>query len=124
MRKYLRISDNCRIFASEKETNNKLNPKTRKGTEIMKTIEINFDGLKNLNIANIEESNTETFVIQYFFNDCPNYFTKEIEAEDLEEAIRYAKAFIWGENAKVQGKRKAGNYIDRAFIDDKVALNF
>ena len=25
----------CRIFASEKETNNKLNPKTRKGTEIM-----------------------------------------------------------------------------------------
>ena len=27
----------CRIFASEKETNNKLNPKTRKGKEIMKT---------------------------------------------------------------------------------------
>ena len=26
----------CRIFASEKETNNKLNPKTRKGREIMK----------------------------------------------------------------------------------------
>ena len=90
----------------------------------MKTIEINFDGLKNLNIASIEESNTETFVIQYFFNDCPNDFTKKIEAEDLEEAIRYAKAFIWGENAKVHGKRKAGNYIDRAFIGDKVALNF
>ena len=31
------ISEKCRIFASEKETNNKLNPKTRKGTEIMKT---------------------------------------------------------------------------------------
>ena len=33
MRKYLCISNYCRIFASEKE--NKLNPKTRKGTEIM-----------------------------------------------------------------------------------------
>ena len=31
------IYDNCCIFASEKETNNKLNPKTRKGREIMKT---------------------------------------------------------------------------------------
>ena len=37
MHKNLRISENCCIFASEKETNNKLNPKTRKGTEIMKT---------------------------------------------------------------------------------------
>ena len=37
MRKYLHVSNNCRIFASEKETNNKLNPKTRKGREIMKT---------------------------------------------------------------------------------------
>ena len=37
MHKNLCISDNCCIFASEKETNNKLKPKTRKGTEIMKT---------------------------------------------------------------------------------------
>ena len=37
MHKYLHVSNYCRIFASEKETNNKLNPKTRKGTEIMKT---------------------------------------------------------------------------------------
>jgi len=37
MRKYLCISNNFCIFATEKETNNKLNPKTRKGTEIMKT---------------------------------------------------------------------------------------
>lgn len=37
MRKNLCISIYCRIFASEKETKNKLNPKTRKGTEIMKT---------------------------------------------------------------------------------------
>lgn len=35
MRKYLCISNYCRIFASEKETNNKLNPKTRKGNKIM-----------------------------------------------------------------------------------------
>ena len=37
MRKYLCVSEKCRIFASEKETNNKLNPETRKGREIMKT---------------------------------------------------------------------------------------
>lgn len=35
MHKNLCISNYCRIFASEKETNNKLNPKTRKGIEIM-----------------------------------------------------------------------------------------
>ena len=35
MRKYLHVSNYCRIFASEKEINNKLNPKTRKGTESM-----------------------------------------------------------------------------------------
>jgi len=37
MHKNLCISIYCLIFASEKETNNKLNPKTRKGTKIMKT---------------------------------------------------------------------------------------
>ena len=37
MHKNLCISDNCCIFASEKETKNKLNPKTRKGNKIMKT---------------------------------------------------------------------------------------
>ena len=36
------IWNNCRIFASEKETNNKLNPKTRKGIEIM-TAKANFE---------------------------------------------------------------------------------
>jgi len=38
MRKNLCISIYCLIFASEKETNNKLKPKTRKGREIMNTI--------------------------------------------------------------------------------------
>ena len=37
MRKYLCISESCCIFATEKETNNKLKPKSRKGTKIMKT---------------------------------------------------------------------------------------
>ena len=46
MRKYLCISENCRIFASEKETNNKLNPKTRKGTKIMKTTANNTESKK------------------------------------------------------------------------------
>ena len=43
MRKYLCISENCCIFASEKETKNKLNPKTRKSREIMKTSTLNFN---------------------------------------------------------------------------------
>ena len=43
MRKNLCIYNNCRIFASEKETNNKLNPKTRKGREIMKASTLNFN---------------------------------------------------------------------------------
>ena len=46
MHKYLHVSNNCRIFASEKETNNKLNPKTRKGTKIMKTTANNTESKK------------------------------------------------------------------------------
>ena len=51
MRKYLHVSKYCRIFASEKETNNKLNPKTRKGTKIMKFFQVlisnKFDNVLN-----------------------------------------------------------------------------
>ena len=46
MRKNFCISDSCCIFASEKETNNKLNPKTRKGREIMKTTSNNNETKK------------------------------------------------------------------------------
>ena len=46
MRKYLHVSKYCRIFASEKETNNKLNPKTRKGTKSMKTTANNTESKK------------------------------------------------------------------------------
>lgn len=43
MHKNLRILIFRRIFASEKVINNKLNPKSRKGTEIMKTTTLNFN---------------------------------------------------------------------------------
>ena len=46
MHKNLCILIFLRIFASEKETNNKLNPKTRKGTEIMKTTANNTESKK------------------------------------------------------------------------------
>ena len=46
MHKNLCISIYCLIFASEKETNNKLNPKTRKGREIMKTTANNTETKK------------------------------------------------------------------------------
>ena len=46
MRKYLHVSNYCRIFATEKETNNKLNPKTRKGTKSMKTTANNTESKK------------------------------------------------------------------------------
>ena len=46
MHKNLCISIFRRIFASEKETNNKLNPKTRKGTKIMNTTANNTETKK------------------------------------------------------------------------------
>lgn len=46
MHKNLCISIYCCIFASEKETNNKLKPKTRKGNEIMKTTANNTESKK------------------------------------------------------------------------------
>jgi len=90
----------------------------------MKTIEINIEGLKNLNIVDFEIANIETYTIEYFFNGCSNIFTKDIEAEDLMDAVYEAKIWIESENAKVSNKCKAGNYIDRAFIGEKIALTF
>jgi len=46
MHKNLCIWFYCCIFASEKETNNKLNPKTRKGNKIMKTTANNTETKK------------------------------------------------------------------------------
>ena len=57
MHKYLHVLNYCRIFASEKETNNKLNPKTRKGTEIMTTrqrnLEVTTYGIEQVKNGNI-----------------------------------------------------------------------
>ena len=69
MHKNLCISIYCRIFASEKETNNKLNPKTRKGTKIMATFNVNNKSIEvsekeimsiiNKCMKNVMEDNTE-----------------------------------------------------------------
>ncbi len=90
----------------------------------MKTIEINIEGLKSLNIVDFEIANTETYTIQYFFNGCSNMFTKDIEAENVMDAAYEAKKWIESENAKVSNRRKEGNYIDRAFISEEIALTF
>ena len=90
----------------------------------MNTIEINIKGLKSLNIVDFEIANTETYTIQYFFNGCSNMFTKDIEAENVMDAAYEAKKWIESENAKVSNRRKEGNYIDRAFIGEEIALTF
>ena len=53
----------CRIFASEKGTNNKLNPKTRKGTEIMTKQEFTQR-------TKVEVSNNEFEMINEFYMNC------------------------------------------------------
>ena len=88
----MRIYESCRIFASEKETNNKLNPKTRKGREIMKTY-------KNIN----EISDAEVLAILY--GCMSNIFDEEKAAKreakkaarrvqreaDFQECIRFCE---------------------------------
>ena len=73
MRKNLCISIYCRIFASEKETKNKLNPKTRKGTKIMKTftaamrtISANDNNVKTMNFKTEEEAEAQA---KMWFNE-------------------------------------------------------
>ena len=90
----------------------------------MNTIEINIEGLKSLNIVDFEIANTETYTIQYFFNGCSNMFTKDIEAENAMDAAYEAKKWIESENAKMSNRRKEGNYIDRSFIGEEIALTF
>ena len=91
MHKNLCILNYCRIFASEKETNNKLNPKTRKGREIMKTY-------NNIN----EISDAEVLAI---FDNCMSIFDEEKQAKkaarkaarkaqleaDFQECIRFCE---------------------------------
>lgn len=80
MRKYLCILNYCRIFASEKETNNKLNPKTRKGNNKMATF--------NVNNKSIEVSDAEIMAI---INKCMKNVEYDPEKEAKKEARRAAR---------------------------------
>ena len=70
------ISESCCIFAIEKETNNKLNPKTRKGTEIMKAF---------IDITKKSHKNGETYINDQVqnMNDCYAWF--DLNMEDLKK---------------------------------------
>ena len=66
---------------------------------------------------NIEsELNLRTFIFEYRYFGCLNWFKKEIPAESIEEAAFDAQAWIESENATIGNRAKAGNYIDLAFI--------
>ena len=82
MHKYLHVSNYCRIFASEKETNNKLNPKTRKGTEIMKTTANNTESKKmtlDEEMAMWEARANDEFgtILKVINEACADYFYAE-----------------------------------------------
>lgn len=86
----------------------------------MNTPEINFEALKKLNFAEIEisEPNLRTYIVEYYYKDCNNLFSKHILAESLADAVYDANVFIEAENAKVADKPKVGNYIEVAFVSD------
>lgn len=83
MHKNLRILIFHCIFASEKETNNKLTPKTRKGTEIMKTTANNIieNGTKVI-VTMIDGEKVEGTIVRRnknIFNDNIYYEVKFTE---------------------------------------------
>ena len=86
MRKYLHVSKYCRIFASEKETNNKLNPKTRKGTKSMNTTVA-----KRINFQNEYKTkhNDDSIML---FRDMDFYFMYNEDADRVSEATGINKA--------------------------------
>ena len=86
MRKYLHVSNYCRIFATEKETNNKLNPKTRKGTKIMNTTVA-----KRINFQNEYKTkhNDDSIML---FRDMDFYFMYNEDADRVSEATGINKA--------------------------------
>ena len=86
MRKYLHVSNYCRIFASEKETNNKLNPKTRKGTKSMNTTVA-----KRINFQNEYKAkhNDDSIML---FRDMDFYFMYNEDADRVSEATGINKA--------------------------------
>ena len=86
MRKYLHVSIYCRIFATEKETNNKLNPKTRKGTKSMNTTVA-----KRINFQNEYKTkhNDDSIML---FRDMDFYFMYNEDADRVSEATGINKA--------------------------------
>ena len=86
MRKYLHVSICCRIFATEKETNNKLNPKTRKGTKSMNTTVA-----KRINFQNEYKTkhNDDSIML---FRDMDFYFMYNEDADRVSEATGINKA--------------------------------
>ena len=86
MRKYLHVSKYCRIFATEKETNNKLNPKTRKGTKSMNTTVA-----KRINFQNEYKTkhNDDSIML---FRDMDFYFMYNEDADRVSEATGINKA--------------------------------
>ena len=86
MRKYLHVSNYCRIFATEKETNNKLNPKTRKGTKSMNTTVA-----KRINFQNEYKTkhNDDSIML---FRDMDFYFMYNEDADRVSEATGINKA--------------------------------
>ena len=86
MRKYLHVSKYCRIFATEKETNNKLNPKTRKGTKSMNTTVA-----KRINFQNEYKTkhNDDSIML---FRDMDFYFMYNEDADRVSEATGINKS--------------------------------
>ena len=86
MRKYLHVSKYCRIFATEKETNNKLNLKTRKGTKSMNTTVA-----KRINFQNEYKTkhNDDSIML---FRDMDFYFMYNEDADRVSEATGINKA--------------------------------
>jgi len=86
MRKYLCISNNCRIFASEKETNNKLNPKTRKGTKIMKTLANNIiENGTNVIVTMVDGEKVEGTIVKR---------NKNLFNDNIYYEVKFAKTYI------------------------------
>ena len=76
--------------------------------------------INNFNFSNIKmsELNLRTFTVKYrYFGDL-NWFNKEIQAENIEEAAFDAQAWIESKNAAIGNRAKAGNYIDIAFMSE------
>lgn len=83
MHKNLCISESCCIFASEKETNNKLKPKTRKGTEKMNTTVAKRIEFQTNRKSQCIENDKPIFL----FRDMDFYFLYNEDAETIGQIL-------------------------------------